>query len=594
MSPATRTRACWLTAVADTHAWLRKRVLAERNEAGYWRGLLSPSALAVATAVSAFSAVSRERFGSQIRRGLAWLRATQNGDGGWGDTPDSPSNVSTSLLVESAFVLAGEAAGDAATGYLREHAGCSFSDRRRTLQEIYGRDRTFAVPILCNMAIAAEAAGEPVEWDDIPMLPFEMSCLPRRLLGSLRLHVVSYALPALIAIGHLLHVRRARRNPLTTTIRNLATGPALRKLERIQPASGGFLEAVPLTAFVVMSLAVGGLGRHPVVEKGLEFLLRGSREDGSWAIDSNLSVWLTTMSLNALEGSDDERRHASPETLDWLLECQHLSRHPYTGARPGGWAWTHLPGGVPDADDTSGALVALHGQTSQRALQAARAGAGWLVGLQNKDGGWPTFCRGWGLLPFDQSSPDITAHAIRALHGWRSLDPKGETACECGYDYLRTTQRDDGAWEPLWFGNQAAEGSANPVYGTARVLLAYTEGKRFGCVEARRGVDYLLGCRNDDGGWGGASGVTSSVEETALAVKALCATGPMDCIREIRSGAEYLVGAVRNRDLPEPTPIGLYFAKLWYSERLYPVIWTLDALGAVLKVGRRVKQEGGS
>ena len=34
-------------------------------------------------------------------------------------------------------------------------------------------------------------------------------------------------------------------------------------------------------------------------------------------------------------------------------------RHPYTGAAPGGWAWTDLPGGVPDADDTPGALLAL-------------------------------------------------------------------------------------------------------------------------------------------------------------------------------------------------------------------------------------------
>jgi len=33
----------------------------------------------------------------------------------------------------------------------------------------------------------------------------------------------------------------------------------------------------------------------------------------------------------------------------------------------------------------------------------------------------------------------------------------------------------------------------------------------------------------------------------------------------------------------QPAPIGLYFAHLWYSEELYPLIWTLDALGRVLK-----------
>ena len=30
-----------------------------------------------------------------------------------------------------------------------------------------------------------------------------------------------------------------------------------------------------------------------------------------------------------------------------------------------------------------------------------------------------------------------------------------------------------------------------------------------------------------------------------------------------------------------PTPIGLYFANLWYSEKLYPIIWTVEALGEV-------------
>ena len=44
----------------------------------------------------------------------------------------------------------------------------------------------------------------------------------------------------------------------------------------------------------------------------------------------------------------------------WLLDQQYHERHLYTDAPPGGWAWTDLPGGVPDADDTSGALLALH------------------------------------------------------------------------------------------------------------------------------------------------------------------------------------------------------------------------------------------
>src|SRR5690606_25599498 len=50
------------------------------------------------------------------------------------------------------------------------------------------------------------------------------------------------------------------------------------------------------------------------------------------------------------------------------------------------------------------------------AHDAVRRGVTWLLDLQNRDGGWPTFCRGWGKLPFDRSSPDITAHCMRAVH----------------------------------------------------------------------------------------------------------------------------------------------------------------------------------
>ncbi len=59
-------------------------------------------------------------------------------------------------------------------------------------------------------------------------------------------------------------------------------------------------------------------------------------------------------------------------------------------------------------------------------LQAA---AVWLLDLQNRDGGWPTFCRGWGTLPFDRSSCDLTAHALRALSKWLKLCQKSRRNC---------------------------------------------------------------------------------------------------------------------------------------------------------------------
>src|SRR5204862_1642865 len=132
----------------------------------------------------------------------------------------------------------------------------------------------------------------------------------------------------------------------------------------------------------------------------------------SWPIDSNLATWVTTLAVNALAAGGnlhilDRRR----ELLDWLQKQQFQERHPYTGADPGGWAWTDLPGGVPDADDTPGALLSLahlapfydevavakaNGRYAELPLAplaridwAVLRGLGWLLGLQNRDGGWP-------------------------------------------------------------------------------------------------------------------------------------------------------------------------------------------------------------
>ena len=67
--------------------------------------------------------------------------------------------------------------------------------------------------------------------------------------------MVSYALPALIAIGQVRHQMRPTRNPATWLARTATRRRTLATLRAIQPTTGGFLEATPLTSFVVMSLA---------------------------------------------------------------------------------------------------------------------------------------------------------------------------------------------------------------------------------------------------------------------------------------------------------------------------------------------------
>jgi squalene-hopene/tetraprenyl-beta-curcumene cyclase len=335
-------------------------------------------------------------------------------------------------------------------------------------------------------------------------------------------------------------------------------------------------------------LAASGRADHRVAIRGTDFLVRSARADGSWPIDTNLATWVTTLSINALGADVPETDRAS--LREWLLAQQFRGIHPYTNADPGGWAWTNLPGGVPDADDTSGALLALmrlrsDASSSERPTDecdAIIAGVRWLVDLQNRDGGWPTFCRGWGTLPFDRSAADITAHVIRALsHSPSAAWPAGlrRRVADCirrGFDHLAKVQRADGSWLPLWFGNQFGPHEENPTYGTSRVLAAFRYAQRLNDSCAARGLAWLRQNQNDDGGWGGVRGAPSTIEETALAVEAVLSADADDPIA--RRGLGWLLDRVEAGSWSEPAPIGFYFARLWYFEKLYPQIFVAAAL----------------
>lgn len=557
---------------------LTERLLAARHPHAHWTGELSSSALSTATASVALHLA---RPGDPLATaGLTWLERTQNPDGGFGDTILSFSNLSTSALCWAAFTILGTQtpARDRVLEYVRRTAGGVEPETLvRALEARYGTDRTFSVPILTVLASAGL-----VPWRLVPQLPFELAALPRSWFSRVGLPVVSYALPALIAIGQVRHRRQPSRNPLTRAVRAAASNRTLTVLDRIQPPNGGYLEAAPLTSFVCISLLVAGISDTPVLTRGLDFLRRSARPDGSWPIDTNLSTWVTTLSVNALR---DRLPESEREPIArWLVAQQNRDVHPFTGAAPGGWAWTDLPGGVPDADDTSGALVALHELRVRNAevLEAAALGVRWLLDLQNRDGGMPTFCRGWGKLPFDRSSNDITAHALQAWTSWRPSLTAGvrtsvDQAIASAIAFLGRTQRADGAWTPLWFGNQSAPHEENPVYGTARVLLGL-QCLQPASTSAERATAWLLSAENDDGGWGGDKGLASSIEETALAVSAL-AEGSQEAARAAATrGAAWLAGATRCGEVTSPSPIGFYFAKLWYFESLYPMIFAVDAL----------------
>jgi squalene-hopene/tetraprenyl-beta-curcumene cyclase len=560
-------------------------LLAKRSPSGAWEGSLSSSALSTATAVIALS--FDEADSVLVSKGRRWLIDSQNHDGGWGDTTDSLSNISTTALCWAA--LPPGPASERAQAWLTTAAGSIDPESLKTaIADRYGKDRTFSVPILTALAIAGRLGPDHDAWRMVPQLPFELAACPHSWFRFLRLPVVSYALPALIAIGLARHFRAPSRNPVLRIPRNALTSRVLRILARIQPGNGGFLEATPLTSFVAMNLIAAGLAGHLVTEKCLAFLRRSIREDGSWPIDTNLSTWITTLAMDGI--AEDLSEIDRGKLRDWLLAQQFQQEHPYTHAAPGAWSWTNLPGAVPDADDTAGALLALKklGGTDDRVSAAVAGGVRWLLDLQNRDGGVPTFCKGWGTLPFDRSGPDLTAHAIRAWQAWLPELPGAEQkrispAIGKALAYLRRSQQADGSWIPLWFGNQHAPREENRTFGTARVILALLD---CAAEEAalQRGIDWLVRSQNPDGGWGGSPDSVSSVEETALAVGSLAEvveSHPESVTPAIESGLNWLRVKTVNGTAFPPTPIGFYFASLWYFEELYPLVFTVAALHRV-------------
>lgn len=575
----------------------RQTLLDARTAEGTWQGRLSSSPLATAVSVFALHAVDPAANRELITNGLRWLGGMQHPDGGWGDAERlDPPNLSSTLLCYAAILSIApgqfQTVLQKAQAWIVQQAGSMRpQDLSEAVYRAYGKDRTFAVPILTMCAIAG-ILGED-GWTFVAPLPFEFSLLPRTLFRFLKLTVVSYALPALIAIGQVKNHFNPPSNLLIRLLRHGAVCKSLRLLEHIQPSNGGFLEAAPLTSFVAMSLASIGLKAHPVVQKGVQFLRESVRSDGSWPIDTNLSMWCTSLAIEALLKHTPEALPLEwrKQTADWYVKHQFKQTHPYTGAHPGGWAWTCLPGAVPDADDTAGALIALYhlGIRDEFILQSVRSGLQWLLDVQNTDGGVPTFCRGWGKLEFDRSCPDITAHAIAAWQCWKSTFDVGfqdqlSGAVEAALDYLMGAQQQDGSWLPLWFGNPFMPDHSNPVYGTARVLkgLQSVQDAARHQTLAKKAVSFLLDSQNADLGWGSQRGAKSTIEETSLVIDALCPliafTPDSAIVNSVHSGFLWMTERLGGPKNPDAAPIGLYFAKLWYAEDIYPIIWQYSAL----------------
>ena len=219
---------------------------------------------------------------------------------------------------------------------------------------------------------------------------------------------------------------------------------------------------------------------------------------------------------------------------EWLLGQQSTREHPFTHAAPGAWAWTPLSGGVPDADDTSGALLALR-----------RLGDPDVAGHRGSGGRRTLVARGSeSRRRRSDVLPRLGHAAVRSQHardhraraaGVERLVPAFRSGAAAGRCEARSAAGPDvprghaSARTARGFRSGSATSTRPtrtiPTYGTARVLLGSAFEPRPRRAASRRMSSarrpWLLEAQNADGGWGGSRAVPSSIEETGVVLAAL-------------------------------------------------------------------------
>ena len=275
-------------------------------------------------------------------------------------------------------------------------------------------------------------------------------------------------------------------------------------------------------------------------------------------------VWDTAIAAPALAASgippDDP---ALCRAAQWLLDHEVRQVGDWQRRAPeapvGGWYFEYANEFYPDVDDTAEVLTSLARSRFPREeddvarREAIERGRSWLLGMQNRDGGWGAFDREctnevWTYIPFadhnamiDPSCEDITGRALEALHNVG--DRPDHPAVRRAVAFLREKQEEDGTWYGRW--------GCNYVYGTWLALRGLMHaGENLSEPRYQRAAGWFGARQNADGGWGelqhsydepAAKGVgPSTPSQTAWALMALFALGHTSS-DVVRRGVEYLL-----------------------------------------------------
>ena len=264
-------------------------------------------------------------------------------------------------------------------------------------------------------------------------------------------------------------------------------------------------------------------------------------------------------------------------------------------AEPSGWFFQFENEFYPDTDDTSEVLLALSAvrfPTAEEELARKNAvgrAVRWQMSMQNRDGGWGAFdkeCNNevFTFIPFadhnamiDPSCEDITGRTVEALAALGFADD--HPAIRSAVRFLHETQDFSGTWYGRW--------GCNYIYGSFLALRGLASVGETGGFE--RAARWMIEKQNADGGWGELQhsyddpmlkGVgPSTPSQTAWALLSLFATGKADS-ESARRGIEYLLRTRRDDgSWFDDTWTATGFPKVFYLRyHLYATYFPLWAL----------------
>lgn len=535
----------------------------QRTDGG-WTDRLSSSAMPTALAVLAFARASRKTYATEIAAGLDWLRVNQREDGGWSVADaDPPSDISV-----TAFALAALKVLDPEGSRQSIDRGAAFIEANGGEAAVFPNIRTWRelVAITWAMEGLRDVEQQPVQ-------PMEVMLLP----PSQR-NRASIALPGVIALGigqsRQLPANRARR-----MVQRIAEQKGLDWLREAMGTNGGIEECPLMAALIYTGLRVAGEDVGPDIQRGcLDYLTSTRRDDGSWAIDRDLELAVTSYAVLALaESSDITAEPRLRRTRDWLLSGQWNGPFEPLKLPSGGWSWAN-PSGWPESEDTAVVLTALSMLGLPRRHPAVRKALRWLYSMQNKDGSWSEWVRNSSMV-HDGPCTGVTSHVAMAFKEL-GIGRGDKSPIDRALGYFETSQQADGSLPSLWF--------RDSTHGTAKVLETYSElGDVTGLVPTKA-REWLLDNQRADGAWpakvveGAPDGGTA--EETGWALYSLLRAGESPWDDHMVRAAEWLVDHQDDRGTWRQSMVGLYYDQLYYSDDLIAHTYAQRALARWLKL----------